>query len=52
MLDSAGMEASWGRSVEGPDKRTEFHDRFVAIVDDRGGITLRRSATLWFGRHP
>jgi SAM-dependent methyltransferase len=33
-------------------KRTEFHDRLVAAVDDAGGITLRRSATLWSARRP
>jgi hypothetical protein len=30
----------------------EFHDWLVAAVDDAGGITLRRSATLWSGRRP
>ena len=34
------------------DKRTEFHDRLVAAVDTAGGITLRRSATLWLARRP
>jgi SAM-dependent methyltransferase len=32
--------------------RTEFHDRLVTSVDEAGGITLRRSATLWSGRRP
>jgi SAM-dependent methyltransferase len=34
------------------DRRTEFHDRLVTAVDGAGGITLRRSATLWSGRRP
>ena len=41
-----------GAAIDGmpEDKRAEFHDRVVEVVDAAGGTTLRRSATLTVGR--